>query len=297
MEKLSTVVYGVIALVVVVLLIFTVAIPVIESASESQVTTGQNTTQRYILKENFTDAEISINNGVVSIGDYDLTLQGSGDVIAMSDSFYVWASSGNNTLLVRSVDGKFSVASLSISNGAMTFTSGGTEHTITYTDALLLASDKGTYGMFPINSEIRFNKDSVLFTTFDSSVTNDQLTPSSVGTVALMKGTYDNLQTLFVFENEDSITTAEFTGTFSQTPIENDGYYSFNNTRINGTLTTNLGDYSGSNFYQAILAPIDYTYISDNDSMIITLLGVIPLMLVIVPVMLAVQLMTGGRRD
>ena len=44
-----------------------------------------------------------------------------------------------------------------------------------------------------------------------------------------------------------------------------------------------------------IYAPIEYKYLSDNDSVIIAMLGIIPVLILLVPIMLVVRSFGVGR--
>ena len=51
MEKLNTIVYGLVSLVVVVLVVSTVALPVVQDAQNDQFTIEQNTGEKFSLRE------------------------------------------------------------------------------------------------------------------------------------------------------------------------------------------------------------------------------------------------------
>lgn len=303
-DKISNLTYGVICILVMVVLVATVAIPVIEDAKEAQITVAQNSTEHFSLAS--TDVEtitISFTSSSISVNDYiiDATTVNGARMIAFSDDVVIFNNSSSPTNGVL-INGSISSAATNLTEIVIDTTTNSitySDTTINYTGELYYASESGDYGAFKYNSDIfRFNKDTVMFAcSYQTGLNNAELSPSTVLLTGLFKGTYDNFEPVFSYSTTaDTVYTSLSAILENVEKVDDICLTSKTNTDIKITGVTSVGEYTrsiGGNSY--IVVPLEYTYYSDNNSMIIALLSVLPLILLIVPVMCAVGLIT--RRD
>lgn len=303
MEKISNAVYGVVCLVVIVILIATVGIPVIEDAQKEQISVEQNTTEKFAVSSGeISEVTISITEGSLTVNDYVITTTGS-RMVAFADDFFIYSNSATSSLGLA-IDGTSTIVSglteivINDANKTISYSSS----TANYTGTLYYASEKGDYGSFAYSNPVYFNDDSILFfSVFDGPFVNNELSPNTIRGSVFFKGTYDDLQKMVAIKTLNNVSTAPNAAAVTLSDItEVDSICKSTNaqTLFDMTITDDTGTYSYSrpsgNWYQMI-APIEYQYISDNDSMIVSLLSVIPLVLLIIPVMIAVNMMI--RRD
>ena len=109
-----------------------------------------------------------------------------------------------------------------------------------------------------------------------------------------------DLRSVFEFSDSQTVTVTSISAALTNVTVVDDVCYSGNpSTTLDITATTNVGEYTrsleGLGLWNCVVAPLEYKYISESDNMVIQLLGVIPLMLLIIPVMAAVSLFS--RRD
>lgn len=303
MNKLSTVVYGVITLVVVVILISTIAIPVIEDAQKERYTALQNTDGRYtsaVSNDLSMDIVWDSSNQKISFGDkaFDVTF-GSIVTIFYSDSLLLRIATSNIQLSdmkndIHKVDmSTLTDSKITIENGAYTYSISSSTYTGTIASSALFLDDEGNYGVYTdvlLSSNLYANDDSVIYALIENG-TDSQSRDVYVGFSGTVK---DSLSSTFAYVYADSKFNEATATVTNWTPVlEDKGYYKIGSV----TAGVNYDDVSSTIGMKTYFIPIEYTYISENDNMIIMLLGVIPLMLAIIPVMLAVQLITGSRRD
>lgn len=300
MEKLSTVAYGVIALVVVVILIFTIALPVIEDAQKEQRSTDNNSSMLYSSVE--TSESVSLVK--TGTGASAVTLNGV-DISTMfptltqnSQRIYLFWDTGI-IMLAPSTGGTFNLGAYYLNEGTLTGYSNlvsmeAADGAITFTNTseqtlelaytwMMIPSTTGDYASYRpsdwASHDVFIDSDSIIYCAAQS---ND------IDVVA--KGTLDSMAVMFIADSSQTYSAGSIA--INTTPTEYEASNEFTSVDIvKGTTSMSPPTYF------EIFVPVKYTTVTDNDSMIITLLGVIPLILAIVPVMLAVQLMTGGRRD
>lgn len=297
-------VYSVVAIAIIVLIVSTVAVPVIEDSSETIRTVDQNTAQRYSIVSSTAALTVDSSSNVVQIGDYTMPTGTGVGIVAITDSFILRHYDVGHPELMYVDDGVNDLFSQSTSfvvfdGTKMTYTSSGVERTCNYS-WLLIASDSGDYGFFS-GVAFNFNKDSVIYTVYWNNVTNSDLSPTSARCMAVLAGkmgefksvfcTTDTVDVTFAGNNAGSVNITSFS--------EGDGYYTMP-ISPRATLTVQssspAGDYSIVNSsWTVFIAPIEYTYISDNDYAAINLLDVLPILLFLVPVMFAVRMIQTRR--
>jgi hypothetical protein len=186
------------------------------------------------------------------------------------------------------------ITSVTFENGTATWYGGGATQTKTYSWLYVPDSD-GSYGSFNSGDSIRFNSNAVLYgMTYNIDVSNPDLTPSTVRyTSVVAKGTYNNMQSVFLHTANESVTASDCTMSL-EASVQSDYYsYDYGTTRANIAVENNIGDYNYTGTTVFLIAPVDYTYTIELDGA--DLFGVVAILLVLVPVMMAVRMIALRR--
>lgn len=277
-------VFGVLSILVAVIIVATVAIPVIEDSSKDIHSTVQNTTQKYYatsssdLSEDLTITLESTSNYKINGESYDLSLN---NIVIITDTGDMWVIYANNYNLYQK-SSNYAQRSLGI-GGYTTFytdgtykatTSAGVEYTGTFGNVVYPSND-GDLGYF-INSTAYANdaSDVIFF-----SISN-----ASYGAMFAIKykATGEEVEKIvspFASGAEVTLTDAAISYDSTDETIADNA--------ING-LTYKVSDTSYT--LRAFIAPLEYKTITENDSAMISILQIVPLLLLIVPVMMAVRM-------
>ena len=259
---------------VAVILICLVAVPLIDDSTKEVYSITQNTAQKYYatssgdLSEDLAITLESVSNYKINGESYDLSLN---NIVIITDTGDIWVIYANNYNLYQKSD-NYAQRSLGI-GGSTTFytdgtykatTSAGVEYTGTFSNVIYPSKD-GDLGYF-INSTAYANDASdVIF--FSISSTNG-------ATFAIKyKATGEEVEKIvspFASGAEVTLTDAAISYNSTDETIADNA--------ING-LTYKVGDTSYT--LRAFIAPLEYKTISENDSVIITILNLIPVMLVV----------------
>lgn len=277
-------VFGVLSILVAVIIVATVAIPVIEDSSKDIHSTVQNTTQKYYatsssdLSEDLTITLESVSNYKINGESYDLNLN---NIVIITDTGDIWVIYANNYNLYQK-SGNYAQRSLGI-GGSTTFytdgtykatTSAGVEYTGTFGNVVYPSND-GDLGYF-INSTAYANdaSDVIFF-----SISN-----TSYGAMFAIKykATGEEVEKIVSpFASGAEVTLSDAAISYDSTDE------TIADNAING-LTYKVGDTSYT--LRAFIAPLEYKTITENDSAMISILQIVPLLLLIVPVMMAVRM-------
>lgn len=286
-------VFGVLSILVAVIVVATVAIPVIEDSSKEIKTLKNNTTEAFFVSES-DDEPIVITAD--NVGNY--TINGEpftkSTLIALNEGFTIRYSGTN--LQIRNLkdttynyDESPSLASQSVTihNGVLTTGSG---KSFSYTGPVLYKSENGTYGQTVYGQEYYIDNDATIYTDIGLNFGTDNYLA-----LMIMKGTWQDMKVTAASNNESGTVTvldpADFT--VSLQGITQDTAISglAKNTRIDATFDNGVESQSGTASQTRYLwAPIEYHTITNNDSTMISILQIVPLLLLIVPVMMAVRM-------
>lgn len=310
MENISKVTYGVVSLVVIVLLIATIAIPVIENSQSMIRTSDNNTTMRFSAVDTADNVNLEIvydsdEDNPVFVGDYNIPLASSGVtyLVALSESFVIYKFTTHSNLVVIHDGIQNPIVSASISDGILSFAdkNTSTEYTVEVSGNLLYAAEKGSYGEF-FGSSINLNKGDVVYAVHNSSSALNKVGGEGTLTIgSLLKTTVGDSTTLaytplvYNYGTLDSTKLTSYGGTQTLTYDSDKDLYNLSNTTISLSATYDSENYA-RNISTSIFAPIEYTYVSVNDSAIVQLLSIIPLIMCIVPIMVVVGFISS-RRD
>ncbi len=289
----------IIMIAVTIIIISTVALPIIGDA-ETEMKTGSNASvMGYSLTDSQIVGSVSVTiNGDYNpvVGGYELTTTGM-KYIVVGDTFAIRHTSSttyHDKLFVDDVSSHASIQTTSVTIGptSLTFTdSSEVSHTITY-NTCMYAAESGKYGFFSGNTTLYVNSDSVIYTCMGISATNSSLTPSSISIYGVCSGTMAGLVNYMNFTTTNTVTSMVISGVPSSEAVGNGSYAIVANSAIPYTAVTNLGTYSG-NGTLGIIAPLAYDYESANDYA--NLFNVVSLMLILVPLMIAVRMIALKR--
>lgn len=293
---------GILTLVVTVLVVVLIStaaiIPIVQAAQEEQTTVVQNTGAYYVASPGIpsTGLEfvINVSGDKVVVNDYEFDLSGYGFLrtpIIVSDSFIVTATAGGTPsvgyLNFESIALNLNTLPISISiasDGTYTVTSGDSSDSGTCTK-IVYASDKGTLGYFPNSGSVWIDHDKPYY------IVGNMWGNSIVKNVSAFIEMNDGTPTVLALASALEMTLSSVTVSTVEEGELADKYTSpsvvigYVDNDTPATITMSGG----------FLAPIDYTTISENDSMIIAMLGIIPVLLLVVPIMIVVRAFGMGR--
>lgn len=310
MEKINTIVYGLVSLVVIVLVVATVAIPVVSDVQQQQTIEKNNESPLYTMLP-LTDTltmSIGLDGNTVTVDGVDMPgFSGNyrSKAIVFSDQFIISSHTASG---VRGLDVAYNGAytqslkkvDITVSNGSAIITRTNSSDVETVMDPIeveyLFYTDvegKGTYGAW-INNESGYwlNNDKtayVLAGNYTSTLGNYYSSSSYNKT--------DGAEGIMYCHGSGSTYTVNDYGPVIDT-IESNGYASKIYVSSYGINLTISGSEEPTEYELTsiiLIAPIEYTAI-DSGGMIYILLGVIPLILAIIPIMIAAQLISN-RRD
>lgn len=276
-------VFGVLSILVAVIVVATVAIPVIEDSSKDIHSTVQNTTQKYYatssgdLSEDLTITLESTNSYTINGESYDLNIN---SIVMITDTGDMWVIYGNNYNLYQK-NSSYIQRSLGI-GGSTTFytdgtykatTSAGVEYTGTFGNVIYPSND-GDLGYFLNSTAYADDASDIIF--FSISGSNGAMFAIEY------KATGEEVEKIVSpFASGAEVTLSDAAISYNSTDE------TIADNAING-LTYKVGDtsYTVSSF----IAPLEYKTITENDSAMISILQIVPLLLLIVPVMMAVRM-------
>ena len=283
--KINNLIQMTIASVVVILVTLTVAVPIISELA-IVTTDGTNTGATFYMEiAEDPDFTIKVENSKVYVGDFETTsLSASGAVMLLyTDSFAVY-SAGTRIFVMDNNEWK-ETTSIAVAEGSITFTpQNSTSTEKTYTGDLYYASSAtaGTYGVVKLSDSTswRFNDEDHIFIGFMTmTATNSELSPTRVSPASTIKGTAS--------DNDFTIVDSNIAGTGTYSLADAVTYdeelktYVLTKGSASGTWTNTTGTYTAATATTQLVAPVAYQYESESDSVIVTLIEIIPLLLII----------------
>lgn len=287
---LSNYVSGVIAILVVVILGATIIIPFIGDAQDSFSTTVEN--ENYDVSyttEAAPTVTITADTSKITIGDYNLNISRQ-TVLALCDEYLVFGFN-NSTLFVMSpnITGYESTSEIVISNGTATYTTSGVEKSIPAASKVMYPSltKIDHVGYSGANtSTFHSTLTDKIYSFGNPNLTNAQLDPTSFGGISLyVDGVLKLCNVSFVSGELEY--TAEEIGTFNKKL----------STAVSVSVTDSVGEYTNTNTSIATIVPLKYQDRTATDDMYAVMLGIIPMLIIIIPILLAVGLFGVNRRD
>lgn len=270
LNKIPTLVVG---LVVAILIVTVVAIPIIDDASKDIHSTVQNTTQKYYatssgdLSEDLTITLESTNKYTINGESYDYI----NNIVIITDTGDMWVIYGDNYNLYQK-SGNYAQRSLLV-GGSTTFytdgtykatTSSGTEYTGTFGNVIYPSKD-GDLGYFLNTTAYVDDASDVIF--FSITASNGAMFAIEY------KATGEEVEKIvspYASGTEVTLTDAAISYNSTDETIADNA--------ING-LTYKVGDTSYT--LRSFIAPLNYKTITNNDSAVISIINIIPIVLIV----------------
>lgn len=296
MEKLNNIVYVLVTVVVTIIIIATIAIPVVSDSQSSLATYENNTVApKYTLLETVNEnLEISFNHtsGVLSINDEEYTnvsSDGAG-IVAFSDDFLIIGGANGFSLWAtthyyqNTVDWSLDITGTSWSASAPAYPDFYNSGTLDY---LLVADENGTYGVYsPTDwSDVKISN--------DSNIAVMQCRQHFGHTIVSSFDTIENLTFLDYAQPSAGYISEPSEPQVSELVYENVGreIYSISTWHI----TTSDGSVIANLNHTFLIAPIQYNVWEDNNGIYYTLLSILPIILLMIPVFFVARILSNGR--
>lgn len=290
MEKNYGIVYALVCLVVIVLVVATVAIPVVESTSKTLSGVEQNTSARYMMMSTDDEIVLSYDSGPVYNGEAwnpdpvgtgaDVSYIITDKLIVRSNYNSGWSSwsvmyDNNGTGTSVTITGS---ATVTFSGGTVTYSSDGVNTTYEAEYSYLWApSENGTYGAWSVSSDLPIYIDSssmIYFASFGGS-----------GSFSVGHGKLSDLHLdMSFYSGASTASTAVITATYTPT--------SYNASNELTAFSISGGSFGGSGY---VFAPIEYTTLTEQQSILTTMLAIVPILLLFIPIMVMVRMFQGRR--
>lgn len=289
---LSKIVYGVAVLLVVVLLFGTVLVPVVGQAQGSFSSKVQN--ENFDISYTTASAPtftIAADGSKISVGDYELSISNQ-SLLVVCEEFDIFAFN-NISLYVMEADSSVyhSTSSVVITDGVAAFTSSGVDYTISTESMMIYPSkDKIDRVGYSPSSVAKFyiSNNGDIYSHRNYNLTNPELDPTSIGPII----TFKNGEMMF-----HSGTALESASITYIDVVENQFNYEYD-VLVTIEATNTTGTYTSPNTVSAFsLVPLEYIDRTSTDDMYSTLIGIVPILIVIVAILLAVGLIGIDRRD
>lgn len=283
-------VFGVLSILVAVIVVATVAIPVIEDSSKSINTEQNNSAPLYTQMPTSGTIEIkSLGGGNYKIGDVEYTpTQGT---FIITDSVMVRMAPDNTFTIYDPTNGK--QTKFDGSNNLITFDNGvcryntSTGQSMEAAYSFLYVPDtNGTLGLYFGTGKLPLYLDKGQ----DLMIVSNPFNAVMFSAKVTETGTISYCVEPKVFNQTVNGTITDYSGNLnvaidmSEAGDSPTGTWKLSKTAVVATPE------SGSALDLFFIAPITYHVISENDSMMISLLQIVPLLLLIVPVMMAVRM-------
>ena len=282
----------VVAVLIVVLLSATCIIPIVQEAQELDVSKFNNTSQRFTATTTAnTDVTISISEGVITINGNEVQY-GQFSFIAVSPKIIVsTGGAGSAVMAIKVGTDSMSVTSMTWSNGNVSYVDDRSdpviEGTIEDIGTMYYIDTGGKYGIFGSQSTIHIDND-----VEGLIVIRDSTTAGAYGTLTYENGVLS--QSEFGPYYTQGVTYREATAwNFGATVTDEEGKYSHTITNVTIELTLQDGETKRTH-NASMIAPIEYHDVNTN-GMLYVMLGIIPLLVFIIPIMLIVRHFNVGR--
>jgi hypothetical protein len=291
----------IIAIAVTIIIISTVAIPIIQDMETStSFVTEYNTGEKYTatLTEDNVSLTVYYDDGLVYVNDYSFTPT-TYSVVLFSDTFVV-RYNGNDNKFVASGSAdttQYKTDALTVSSKTLAFTDADSnDHSWTFSK-LMYAAENGEYGVF-VGSGVQFtaNKDAKIYLPIGKIVANNSdLSPSSVDTIGVFKGSNGLLEKDWFASRTSDTTVNTASAVISNYTDNGNGTYSISIAASSVVINTGVGAYSATMSATSgycFFAPMAYKV---PETELSALIGIIPILLILVPLMMAVRMMVLKR--
>ena len=281
----NTITTLIVSVIVVVMISAAALVPIVQEAQKDQSTIIVQTTEKYSVASTSEKITITFDSGPV-INDVPVTLSETARMFVISDKAVInlGATSivatspaiNNENYSISITSSNAATASIVYDGGSLTFDDGTNQYTTTY-DYLLIPDANGSYGAW-LYSDRPFYVDS------DKNI---YLMNRVNARSYVISGTIDNLNVDFAINNNVLVNNATVSATYEPTD--------YNASNKVTAITFTAGEGMVVSNQDVIFAPLAYTQISEEQNMNIVILGIIPLLIFVVPIMLIVRSFYNGR--
>lgn len=293
---------GILSLVVTVLIVVLIStaaiVPIVQAAQDDQRTEVQNSNERFRTIESADDFTISKSGSMVTIGTktYDTNVNNYG-LWFISDQFAVVGGGSGQYPILQVYDTvnkiTFSLVAnqiLTFSGNTITYTYNNTDYSVDFTNGFVV-SEAGTKGIwYDFSSSgsktiyVDEGKPVEFITKTTTGIFFDIMYDPKTETtnvISAYRADSENANVLVALDpSEYTLTPAVFT--------ETDLGYSYNSY---GTIIS----YNGTDYRPFSSVDLTYHILTNDDTMIIAMLGIIPTLLFVVPIMIIVRHFNVGR--
>lgn len=278
---------GIITATVAVIMIMLIAVPLIDDASSTVRTATNNTTETFMVTDADGDVEIVKNsdntmftvNGQPFMQYYMMIYFATDDMVC----YYTNVSTTQVMFRVMTPDLNVNATKLSVHNGNWEAfdDSGSSVASGTVNGKMMYLSNEGKYGIFSpsMSNPLFINDDSPLI-----GILTRTLEDSSGNTkpiITYLGGTYSNLTARCAISGTDMISPSAVSVTMTSGILQDDESIRINSPVFSITASISGTTYTSEGNILRLIAPIEYKVISENDSIIITLLELVPVLLIV----------------
>lgn len=293
-------VMGIVGLAVIIMVTVAVVFPAVENAQKDQYSTENNPEGIYSMALSSGTVTVSVNttnghmiiNGVEDTQEVSVSgstpeklwLKNVGINLKLSTDTYLFAIRYWSDATTTST---YDADTIVYSNGSATLLRNDAEVLTVESDFFMYPDSKGTYGMYdlrtdPPRSDVYINMDSTVYVGASAGLQ-----------YGLMKGNYDDGFSVVGYSGDASRDTVSLTYTTTESDDGLTWQFASAPTLVRSDSGGVESDTTSGWVYAYV--PLEYKYISDSDASILSLLGIIPLLLIIVAVLYAVRLMGTSR--
>ena len=288
MEK-NTIIIGTVAIAVTVIILASM-IPVMLDSSENIISISENDIEgRYTYSiSSAPDLTISIGSSVVKVNDYELTPT-TQTILAACDEWAVFAFNTSNIYVLY--DGAYDTVKAStdvtISGSTLSYTKGDSTSVTkdVVGDVLYATNNNPTHVGVISSSTFKIDASSAFYFFKNPSLNNSALDPTSISPIAFGKGTVESVEYLVM--NISGVTASSIE--FAADPAETDGHLTASNA-FKASVTNATGTYSADSVTYGVYVPIEYKEITQTDSQVRDIIGIIPMLLVVAVLFMAVAI-------
>lgn len=277
---------------VAVILVCLVAIPIIDASTADINTAEQNTGMRYTNNAGIS-GEMAITNGekFVKVGDYTINTSTSGipTILFLSDSVAITAGGSADWPAVKIVDLKNNIAfnngvssNLTISESSVKYSNNNVNYEVPFTWCYVL-SENGTYGQWweyggASAKNVYFDKGQ------DILMLKAAAASTTTGTTHMVLAKFDGSGSTILTSN--TVTYPDSGTTATVTTLASSDYTLQNPTVTDTDLGYMISDYDArviigeTTYFMVILAPIEYHILTENQSIVLSLINIVPVLLI-----------------
>lgn len=290
----NTVLAGIVGITVAIIVIAAMMPSITDSANNIK-SIGTNDLENgftYSISESPT-VTVSHGSSVIKINDYEIAPTRQ-TILAACDEWCIFAFNTSNFYVLHdeTYDTVLSTSNAVISNGVLSYTkSDNSEITKDVVGAVIYGDNVSpSYVGYPAGNTFNTNTDSKVYFFGNPGMTNSDLSPNSISPIAYGFGTIGDLE--YACMNIAGVTASSVELTTE--PENTAGHLSVTN-RYDAEVTNTTGTYSTTNVTYGTYVPINYDDITSSDAGVRSLIGAIPVLLIVAVLLMAVAMVVKPR--